>query len=326
MRKYFKIPDKVIRKLAKAKEIKNIRGKDIIDIIDAIEEAGHSDDLMHLQMEFSFTKSSGGLIIERPLEPYPEETNTPEKFLRRLIEHQLIPENFQIRIHWQPALDDRIRVCGAYRDGNVVFLNLVQRKFSTRKTGWEGSIVEPYADIIPVVIHFGENNFIEYRSSQLTSVKPFILDILGYTGEIPFEIITKVTNSDASDIKATLDAIYSSEHLALPSTVGSIRLNSSKGKYDLENDAFAIELRKFLLSHNYPADDRMDVTCHMAHFRDPITNVELPITFDINIKSGGFKFSTVVTQAAIDHIVETIVRVCYLNKQQKLDEPKKVMS
>ncbi|MBY7736264.1 hypothetical protein MJ749_13210 [Paenibacillus polymyxa] len=326
MRKYFQIPEKVIRKLAKVKEVKNIRGKDIVDIIDAIEAAGHTDDLIHLQMEFSFTKNKGGLIIERPLSPFPKESDTPEKFLKRLVEREVIPSNFQSRIHWQPTLDDTIKICGAYRDANVVFLNIVQRKFSTRKSGWGGSIVEPYADVAPVVIHFEENIFIEYRTSQLTNIKPFILDLLGYQGEIPFEKITKVTNADANAIKATLQAIYSSEQLALPSTVGSIRLNSSKGKYDLENDAFVAELRKFLLSHNFPADDRMDVTCHMAQFKDPITGVELPITFDINIKSGGFKFSTVVTQSAIDHIVDTIVRVCYINKQQKHGEPEEVLS
>ncbi|MEJ9219409.1 hypothetical protein P4H46_14615 [Paenibacillus glucanolyticus] len=88
----------------------------------------------------------------------------------------------------------------------------------------------------------------------------------------------------------------------------------------MENDKFAADLKAFLEERNFPPDDRMDVTVHMAQFKDIVTGVELPITFDINIKSGSFKFSTVVTQSAIDHFVETIVQVCYINKQKKLDE------
>ncbi|PUA40362.1 hypothetical protein C8Z91_04455 [Paenibacillus elgii] len=312
---YSKIPDKIIRKLAKARGIKKLNGREISDIINAIIQEGHLNDLNHLVKEFAFTKNSCGLVIERPLTPFSDLVNTPEKFIKSLLESELIPHNFRQLMNWQTEFDDSIRICGIYQEGNSVFINTVKKKYHKVKNGWNNTTVSSYADFIPVAIHF-ENFLLEYRTTTtyLADVKEFILDLLFYEGDVKFDILTKVTSADANKIKVLLQAKYSSEEIALPATVGSFKLTSSRGAHDLENDALAIKFRDFLHENSLPSDDRMVVTCHLEEFEDRVTGVKFPVTFDINIKTGSIKFSSIVTQGVIDHVVDAIITVCFLEK------------
>ncbi|WP_410770956.1 hypothetical protein [Fontibacillus sp. BL9] len=320
---YDKVPQTIVRKLAKAKNLKKLNGKSKEEIIDDLIQSGHKNDLDYLATEFAFTKSSCGLIIERMLEPFPEEANTPEKFIKLLLEREKISTDSLSKLNWELQYDDNVRICGILHVGDVIYLNTVQRKYTSVKSGWNGSTTNSYADIIPVAIHFS-NSIIEYRTTPTyyANVKKFVLDLLEYKEDsnIECETLTKVTTTDANAIKTLLQANYSSEHIALPSTVGSVRLNSSRGTYDLENDELAIKIRKFFEENQLPSDDRMDVTCHLDEFEDRTTKITFPVTFDINIKSGSIKFKSLVTQSVIDHVFDAIVTVCFLNKQATLDK------
>ncbi|MFU1797795.1 hypothetical protein ACM1RC_28285 [Paenibacillus azoreducens] len=323
MNPYTKVPETIVRKLAKVKGIKKLNGKEKSEIVGEIVKAGHKGDLEHLASEFAFTKSNCGLIIERMLEPFQKEADTPEKFIKLLLEREKISRDSLTKVNWEVDFDDNIKICGILQVGDVVYLNTVQRRYSSSRSGWDGSTTNSYADIIPVAIHFG-NSIIEYRTTPTYygNVKKFVLDLLEYKegSNMDVETLTKVTAKDANAIKALLQASYSSEHIALPSTIGSVRLNSSRGTNDLENDELAIKIRKFFEENQLPSNDRMDVTCHLHEFEDRVTKITFPVTFDINIKSGNLKFKSLVTQSVIDHVFDAIVAVCFINKQTELDK------
>ncbi|AET60285.1 hypothetical protein HPL003_17705 [Paenibacillus terrae HPL-003] len=284
-------------------------------------EAGHEEDLNHLASEFAFTKSSCGLIIEKPLTPFAEEINSPEKLIKLLVERKLIPHNFRGLVNWQTDYDDKVRICGFYQEGDTVFINTVQRRYTKIKNGWNGTTTSAYADFIPVAIHF-DNCLLEFRTTTtyFANVKSFIMELLLYEGDFKYETLTKLTNKDANRIKALLQAGFSSEEIAIPSTVGTFKWTSSKGKYDLENDLLIAKFKQFLRDNSLPSDDRMVVTVHLEEYEDEVTKVKFPVTFNINIKSGSIKFNSVVTQGVIDHVVDAIIKVTYIEKLLELEE------
>ncbi|GBF71945.1 hypothetical protein PA598K_00173 [Paenibacillus sp. 598K] len=316
---YFSIPESMVRKLAKLKGIKSY-GKSIEEIVSALLEAGYNKELEHLRKQFAFTKNIGGFTIDKIKSRFPEAINSPEKFVRLLIERELIPPDALEKINWRIRYDDNIRICGILIDGQSVFINTVQRRTANRKNGWDEIIVDEYAYIVPFAIHFS-SEAIEYRCSpgQLKKFEPFVKDLLLIQNEITKDRITHVTKSEAEEIKDMMKATYSSEQVDFPSSVGSIKFNSAKGTIDLANDQTLIEIKKKLKEINLPSDDTAYVVCHIEKFTDSVSGLEFSVTFEINVKTGEFKFLTkVVTQLVIDNIFEALIKV-FLKRQSKME-------
>ncbi|MDT2194840.1 hypothetical protein [Paenibacillus larvae] len=82
--KYQDIPEKIIRRFAKQKEIKNLRGKQVEEIIDLLIKADFSSELEYLNDQFSFSGKIGGLIIDKPINEFP--VKDENRFIENLIE------------------------------------------------------------------------------------------------------------------------------------------------------------------------------------------------------------------------------------------------
>lgn len=316
------IPDRILRALAKSKKIKGIYGKDLREIANLVIKEGFESELNHLAKQFAFTKNMGGFTIDRPLIKFPDELNTPEKFIKSLIEREVIPLDGLKKITWETKYEADLKICGISCDGDTVFINTVQKKTSNRKKGWNNVVVDEYAYIVPLAVHFG-NEFIEYRCSltQLGKFEAFVYKLLNLEGDIQCHRLTKVTKAEAEAIKTYLQAGFSSEHIGLPSTLGSIKFHSSRGSVDLANDEVTGKIKGFIKELDLPTDDTLDVTCHIEAFRESFSGILIPVTFEINLKTGGIKFTSHnIPQSFIDHIFDAIIQVCFIKKQVREDE------
>lgn len=323
MKKYLIIPETLIRKLAKANNVKEIHGKPIIDIVSQIIDSGYGNKLNHLLNQVAFTRNVGGFTVVKPRVPFPETVSSPDKFIKILIERELVPPDALTRVNWETKYDDSLRICGLLVEGNTVFINTVQKKTANRKNGWNRTVSDDYAFIVPIAIHFG-NETIEYRCalSQLNLFESFVHDLVGISVDAETDRLTRLTKNEAEELKKFMQANFSSEHIGLPSTVGSIEFHA-KNKYDLANDQTLIDIKKKLAELNLPSNDYLSVHCNLQEFLDPYTGITLPLTFEIFIKAGGIKFkSTHVTQLMIDNIYEAIIRI-FLSRQEKLNQKKK---
>lgn len=316
------IPDRILRTLAKAKKVKGIHGRDMKEIAELIIKEGYESEINYLAKQFAFTKNMGGFTIDRPLLKFPEDLNTPEKFIRSLVEREMIPVDGVKKINWETRYEADLKICGILHDGDTVFINTVQKRTTNRKKGWNNVVVDEYAYIVPLAIHFG-NEFIEYRCSltQLGKFEAFVYRLLNLKEDVQCERLTKVTKTEAEAIKTYLQAGFSSEHIGLPSTLGSIKFHSSRGSVDLANDEVTGKIKEFIKELDLPTDDTLDVTCHIEEFKEGFSGILFPVTFEINLKTGGIKFTSHhITQSVIDHIFDAIIQVCFIRKQTKEDE------
>lgn len=319
MKNYKYIPDKVIRKFAKIKELTNLRGKEIEEIIRLLIEKGYENELNYLNDQFAFSGKIGGLIIEKSIDPFPDEVNDQKKFVSSLIQRKLIPIDGPLKKEWFIDYNDSIQICGIKVEEETVFISTVERRVGSHQTGWNQRGTNEYAYFSTIVLHF-ENNLIEYRCpiTYVTKYKKFVMiELLGMKSIENCERLTKLTAEDAKKVKDDLNAIISSEHILTPCGVGSIKFISSNATVDLEKDQHMELIRTAFKGINLPTDDKADVVCHLENFVDPRTKVSLPFSFEINLKTGGLKFnSSIVTQSAIDHVVDSIVKVSFKDKEE----------
>ncbi|AGN89338.1 hypothetical protein IBBPl23_23 [Paenibacillus phage phiIBB_P123] len=313
--KYQDIPEKIIRRFAKQKEIKNLRGKQVEEIIDLLIKADFSSELEYLNDQFSFSGKIGGLIIDKPINEFP--VKDENRFIENLIEKNLIINDALNEKKWVIRYDDNIQICGITLDGQSVFLRTVERRTNTYSTGWNNKGQNDYAYFSSIIIHFS-NQVIEYRCpiTYVNKYQKFILPLQGYeSSKVESMRLTKLSPTDAENVKTKLKATYSATHISTPSSVGSIKFTSSNSTIDLATDT---NMQKIMtaLGGVVPTDDHLDVVCYLPDYIDPRTKLSLPFSFEINMKSGGLKFlgSSLVTQSAIDHVVEAIIQVSYIDK------------
>ncbi|BFH11198.1 hypothetical protein P4K96_19880 [Bacillus cereus] len=318
--RYSDVPDKIIRRLAKKKNIDGIWGKDREEIINLIIAAGYQDDLEYLNEQLMFSGRISGLTLERAIEKFPDDVSDKDKFIKKLIDNKYIPNDAITRKRWYPVLEDKPQISGISVDGDTVFIQTVIRKTGSYMNGYHERRPTEYAYTVVIVIHF-TNQLIEYRCAA-TSVrfyKNFICSILGYSKVPPFDTLTKLTPEEARLVKEHLNASYSTELISIPSTVGTITFTRANGNVDLDTDRVALSFKEAISSLNYPTNDQINVMCNLDDFADTVTGVENPISFEINLKNGSLKFtnSSIVTQAAIDHIIDAIFKIAYVDKQEK---------
>ncbi|TKH43057.1 hypothetical protein C1I60_16185 [Paenibacillus terrae] len=320
MSKFTEIPDKLVRQLAKIKEIKGIRGKEIEEIEQEIIKAGHESDLEYLNDQLAFTGKISGLIIEKPIDAFPEDASNAANFITRLKENKLIPNDVSKQKNWFVEYNDEIKICGIKIEEESVFISTVEKKISTYQTGWNKRSPNEYAYFASLVFHF-TNQLIEYRCpvTSVNKYKKFALNILGLNEKVECARLTKLTPADARKVKENLKGSYTSEQISIPFSVGSITFTRGKSSVDLDIDPLMVIMKQALNDVNVPTDDKLDVVCKLDDFIDQRTKVELPFSFEINLKSGGLKFkSGTITQGTIDHVVEAIIKVAFLDKQQDL--------
>ncbi|GAB6174495.1 hypothetical protein JCM15765_39730 [Paradesulfitobacterium aromaticivorans] len=189
---------------------------------------------------------------------------------------------------------------------------MVEEKIGTRKRGWR-NVKEPYAHIASAVVHFSDR-VVELRCGypERHHYLSFIKDLLGFPANMKNEEwawLTSVTKEEAKRISELLSANLSSSHIAIPSTVGSVRFNGIKD-VDLREDKVFNEILRLINSQlSLSTDETLDETCTIK-FTDPISKIDFHVVFEINILSGGFKFlSGSVSEKVIEHILEAFIKV-----------------
>jgi len=310
----YHIPKRILDSLAKEKKIV-YSGKPIDKVIEELEKAGFTDTLEYLEQEFRFAESTRALTICKPERSFPESANTAEKFIDKLIKEKKInPE--QVGTLWERRLGQSIKLCGIIQDGADVFIRMVEQKIANRKRGWK-PVREPYAFISSAVIHFSDQ-VVELRCGYnvRNHYLGFIKDLLGFPDDMKSEEwtwLTSVTKEEAKRISELLSANLSSSHIAIPSTVGSLRFNGIKG-IDLREDKVFKDIKHLIQTVlKLPTDETLDETCTLT-FTDDVSKIVFFIVFEINILSGGFKFlQGTVSEKVIDIILEAFIKV-YLER------------
>ncbi|EWG12708.1 hypothetical protein [Cytobacillus firmus] len=311
MEGYLNIPSKYIKKLAKANKVLH-SGREINDVISDLIEQGHKEKLEYLENQFRFTSSN--LSIFKPDSNFPTKSATAEKFIETLISERVVEQN-KINTEWQPALSEHIKLCSVAVDGSDVYLKMVERKSSVRKTGWRK---EPdyYAYVTSAVIHFSDK-VIELRCAYSDRKKyaGFIMKLMGFPEPYKWTYTTIVTKEEAKQMCDILSAGLSSTQIAIPSTVGSMRFNGKKNINLRNDDTFSKIKNAITQVVGLPTDDTMDETCFFK-FEDSVTEIEIDVAFEVNLKNGGFKFTKEVTEKVYEHVLEAYIYVCYILKQQ----------
>lgn len=319
MSSYDNIPETFIRSFAHRVEVKT-RGREIEEILSECIEKGHTDELQHLANQFQFAGAKTGLTICKPDSEFPEKSVTADKFIQTLISEKYISLE-KMGQEWQPELRPEIQICSIVQDGSDVFIKLVEGKQTTHRNGY-GKRPGYYAHFTSVVIHFGDQ-VIEVRcahSYRQTYVE-YIMRLLGYAEPYKWHSWTTVTKEEAKMISALLSADLVSTEISLPSTVGSIRFTAdrSQNRVDLRNDETYSKIVAAIKDLDIPADDTND-ECGEFVYREPVSGLEMPVSFEINIKQGGFKFLKPVTEGIINTVIEAFIQVCYVQKQTVFSE------
>jgi hypothetical protein len=313
MEGYLNIPSKYIKKLAKANKVTH-SGRDINDVISDLVKEGLKDKLEYLDNQFRFT--SNNLSICKPDSIFPKKSSTAEEFIKTLISEKVINTNM-INNEWQPPLSESIKLCSVAVDGSDIYLKMAERKSSVRKTGWRK---EPdyYAYVTSAVIHFSDQ-VIELRCaySDRNKYAGFIMKLMGFPEPYKWTYTTIVTKDEAKQMCDMLSAGLSSTQIAIPSTVGSMRFNGKKN-INLRDDVTFSKIKNAITEVvGLPTDDTMDETCFFK-FEDPVTKIEIDVSFEVNLKNGGFKFTKEVTEKVYEHVLEAYIYVCYVLKQNTL--------
>jgi hypothetical protein len=302
------IPSKFIRQLAKENKVKH-RGRDISEVIGELEDGGAKGSLEYLEAQCRYAGSNLTIVKTNP---FPEKSSKTEKFLHTLVNEKYISGN-QIGSEWEPTLKQNPQLCAIHVDGSDVYLKLVEGKTTYRKKGYS-SYPEMYATFSSAVIHFSDQ-VIELRCSYTDRKKytDFIMKMMGFGEPYEWAPITIVTKDEAKSICSLLSAGVSSTQIEIPSTVGSMRFNGKKN-INLRNDEWYTKIKEAIKGIGLPTDKTTDETCFFK-FTDPVTNIEIDVSFEVNLTNGGFKFLTKVTEAVYEHVLEAFIQVCYTDKQ-----------
>jgi hypothetical protein len=312
---YLNIPSKYIKKLAKLNKVKHI-GRDLDEIITDLINGGFQSHLDHLDKQFQFTGNN--MSLYKPDNNFPKKSSTAKGFIKTLIDEKVINSS-QLGQEWQPPLTEQIRLCSINVDGSDVYLKMVERKSSVRKTGWKRG-ADYYAYVTSAVIHFSDQ-VIELRCAYTERKKyeGFIMNLMGFATPYKGRYTTIVSKEEAKQMCDILSAGLSSTQIAIPSTVGSMVFNGKKNVNLRDDDIFSKIKDAITNVVGLPTDDTMDETCYF-NFIDPVTNIEIDVSFEVNLKNGGFKFTKEVTELVYEHVMEAYIYICYILKQKEILE------
>lgn len=307
------IPSKYIRQLAKKHGIKH-RGKNENEIVNELVNAGKSDLINYLNNQFRY---AGKNLTLCKSDEFPQKSKTPDLFIQSLINEKYITEDL-IGKEWRPTLKPEIQLCAIDVDGSDVYIKLVEERTTIRKNGYSKSVYS-YAHFVSAVIHFA-NEVIELRCpyNERTRYASYLMKLMGFRE--PYELVwlTHVTKDEAIEICKILSAGLSSTHIAIPSTVGSLVFNGRKG-VNLRNDDGFRNIIGAIEKLGLPTNDTLDEICYFK-FEDPVTQIEIDVSFEVNLKNGGFKFTTTVPEKVYEQVIDAFIKVCYVNKQKALEE------
>ncbi|MED4181536.1 hypothetical protein [Priestia megaterium] len=314
MEKYQNIPVKYIKQIAKNLKIKTSK-KESQEIIQEIIKSNCQKHLDHLNGQFRY--KGNNLTICKPSNSFPEKSGTAERFMKSLIKEKHVV-NGQIGTEWQPSLKPQIQICSVEQDGSDVYIKLVEEKKSSRKQGYS-NIISTYAHYTAIVLHFADQ-VIELRCAYSDRKKyaDYIMKIMGFGQPYDWTPLTVVTKEEAKEICDILSAGLSSTHIAIPSTVGSLVFNGKKG-INLRDDRAFVAIKNAIEGIGLSTDDTLDETCFYIYKDDP-TGVEIEVSFEVNLKNGGFKFKTDVPEKVVEQVIEAFIYVCYIQKQKALSQ------
>lgn len=308
---YSNIPAVYIKNLATANGIKH-RGREIGDVVTDLLNAGKSKELVFLNRNFKYTGSN--LTILKPENSFPEESNTPEKFIDLLVAKKLI-NKAHVGKEWRPQLKPELQICAIDQDESDVYLKLVEEKKSLKRQGYD-TVITPYASYKSIVLHFADN-LIEVRTAFNENEKyvKYVMELMNYgsnKGYIPATIFTKI---QAQNISMKLSAGLSSTQIAIPSTVGSMVFNGKKD-IDLRSDKAFSQIKEAIEKLSLPTNDTMVETCFFT-FTCPVTGLEYKTTFEMDLKKKNFKFMNVVPQNVVDFVLDAFIEVCYSSEKKE---------
>jgi hypothetical protein len=318
MVEYDKVPFKYIRQYARINELKS-KGREEHEIVEDLIEKGKEDEINYLNEQFRYSASY--LTLIQAENAFPDIANSPEKFIEKLLNEGRVTKDQLRQQEWQPPLTKTLKICALRHEGATVYLKFVEQKEGNRKTGYRNEKVT-YASITPVAIHFGESEMIEIRSA-FTSKKKFAeltMKLLGFPSPYNFFSMPKLSKDNAKKIVESLSAGLASTHIALPSTVGSLKFNGKKG-VDLNKDSNYEVITKSIQSTGLPLDDTMDNSCYFS-LQCPRTGILVEATFEINLKRNYFKFTTEVPEFVVDHVLDILIEVSREKEDQEAPNSK----
>ncbi|WP_077704919.1 hypothetical protein [Virgibacillus dokdonensis] len=304
------IPKKYINQLAKLNKIK-FRSRESKEIIEDLIKINKKEQVIYLNEQFKF-KGRNITLLEIESN-FPEKCKTPEKFINILQREGNLPVfnksiSTELNSEWRPELSDEFKICALKHEGSSVYLKLVHKKYTTKYIDYD-KILTYYPSFASIVVHFGSEEKIQFRCSN-TDLKKYIehmYKIMGITQETKFYTVPKLTKENAKRLCDLLSAGVASTHIAVPSTVGSIRFNGKKG-INLTEDSTMSTIKDAIEKTGLPTDQTMDETCFFR-FEDPTTSIVVEATFEVNIQKGVFKFTTDVPEVVIDHVLDALIRV-----------------
>lgn len=319
MSSFENIPDTLIRSYAQLHSVKT-RGREIKDILKDCVEKGQGDQLLHLEKQFQFAGSPTGLTLCKPDSNFPDKSKSAEDFIKVLINEKHVSKE-NIGHEWQPELRQGLQICSVVQEGSDVFIKFVEGKRTTQKYNY-GKRPALYAHFTSIVIHFGEQ-VIEVRCAH-TYRKTYVeiaMKLLGFAEPYKWHSWTTVTKEEAKLISAILSADLVSTEINLPSTVGSIRFTADRSQkgVNLRNDETYRKIVAAIKDLDIPTDDTNDESCEFV-YTDPTTSIKMPVSFEINIRQGGFKFLKPVTEGIITTVIEAFIHVCFTMKQTTINE------
>lgn len=297
------VPVKYLNQFAKVSEVK-YRGRDSEEVIKDLVDKGKEEDLNYLNEQFKFPTSY--LSILKPESNFPDKSKTPELFIETLIQERIISKS-EINTEWQPAYNSSIKLCAIKHEGSSIYIKLVEERFSSKRIGYSKTR-SSYAHFTSLVLHFGSEELIELRCSIREAKKyaDFIMKLMGYAS-YKWIAVPKLTKEAAKELCAHLSAGVESTHIAIPSTVGSMKFHGKKGVNLKRDNTFKLITGK-IEELGLPMDDTMDETCFYS-FTDARTGIVIEVKFEVNIKMSYFKFTSTVPEAVVDHVLDTLVLV-----------------
>lgn len=302
---YSNVNKKYINQLARAAEVKYFKRSEEEVIEDLLEKNGFREKMEYLEEQFKFR--SPYLTLCQPEDNFPDKANTPEKFLETLVVEKVIIRS-NINQEWRPSLKPETQICAVKHEGSAVYLKVVEARSNTRKNGYE-SISSVYAHFTSIVINFDDEGIIQLRCATKDTKKyaEFIMVLMGFAQPAKWFAVPKLTVEAAKKLCDILSAGVASNHIALPCNVGSVKFHGKKG-INLSEDESYKSITGKIEELGYNTDHTMEQSCFF-HFEDARTSIKIEATFEVNIQSGHFKFTTEVPEVVIDHVLEALMMV-----------------
>ncbi|WWB86923.1 hypothetical protein V5F90_03390 [Priestia aryabhattai] len=305
------VPTTIIRKFAMQNKVKH-RGRDIEEVLEELVQNNLKDKLEYLEKQYVFSGSN--LTLIKTDDKFPGSSKNSSGFIKKLI-HEGYIQAHQVNNQWEPSLRPAIQICAVEHIGNDVYLKLVEEKRSLRKQGYRRPYYEGYASYTTIVIHFS-NQVVQLRCAYTDRKKyaSYVMKLLGL-GEAydKWHTLSSVTKDEAVEISKMLSAGLKATQINIPSSVGALKFFGKKD-IDLRADKNYSKLKEVIEKHaELCIDDVFDETCEFV-FKDPKAGIDIPASFEINLKNGGFKFNNVVPDVVYEQVIEAFVHVNYTSK------------